>query len=190
MVQKAAPMPEFDILSVGHSSHSYEAFATLLRGAGATAVADVRRTPYSRRHPQFGRETLRDRLRADGIEYAHLGAALGGRPRDAAAPDYEAMARAPEFSAGLDRLMEGARKFRVAAMCAERDPRNCHRCLLVGRALARRGIRVGHVLTDGSLLAHAALEAEFLAAAGEATLFETPDDRLARAYRLQAGRAR
>jgi uncharacterized protein (DUF488 family) len=184
-------MTDFDILTVGHSNQSYEAFARLLKGAGATAVADVRTQPYSRRNPQFNREKLRDALKEDAIAYVHLGDALGGRPRGSGGvPDYEALAAAPEFSAGLDRLMAGARTHRVALMCAERDPRDCHRCLLVSRALARRAVCVGHILGDGALLAHAALEAEFLAAAGEATLFETPDDRLARAYRLQAGKAR
>ncbi len=184
-------MTDFDVLTVGHSNQSYEAFARLLKGAGVGAVADVRTQPYSRRHPQFGREKLRDALKEDAIAYAHLGDALGGRPRGSGgAPDYEALAAAPEFAAGLDRLLEGAARFRVAAMCAERDPRDCHRCLLVSRALARRAVSVGHILGDGTLLAHADLEAEFLAAAGEATLFETPEDRLARAYRLAAGRAR
>ncbi len=184
-------MTDFDLLSVGHSNQSYEAFARLLKGAGVTAIADVRTQPYSRRHPQFGREKLQAALKEDAIAYVHMGDALGGRPRGAGgAPDYEALAAAPEFAAGLDRLVAGARTHRVAAMCAERDPRNCHRCLLVSRALARRGVSVGHILGDGTLLAHAALEAEFLAAAGEATLFETPEERLSRAYRLQAGRAR
>ncbi|MBI1243991.1 MAG: DUF488 family protein [Alphaproteobacteria bacterium] len=180
-------MTDFDILTVGHSNQSYEAFARLLKGAGATAVADVRTQPYSRRNPQFNREKLRDALRADGIEYVHLGDTLGGRPRGTGgAPDYEALAAAPEFSAGLDRLMEGARRYRVAVMCAERDPKDCHRCLLVSRALETRGVSVGHILGDGSLIAHARIEDELVAAAGETNLFETPAERLARAYRRQA----
>jgi uncharacterized protein (DUF488 family) len=151
----------------------------------------VRRTPYSRRNPQFNRETLAASLKADGIAYVHLGDALGGRPRGGSgAPDYAAMAAAPEFAAGLDRLVAGARTHRVAMMCAERDPKDCHRCLLVSRALARHGVSVGHILGDGTLVAHADLEAAFLAAAGPPGLFETPDERLARAYRLQAERAR
>lgn len=190
-MRRPAAMTDFDLLTVGHSNQSYVAFARLLKGAGATAVADVRRTPYSRRNPQFNRETLRDALKADAIAYVHLGDTLGGRPRGGAgAPDYEAMAAAPEFAGGLDRLTAGARTHRVAVMCAERDPKDCHRCLLVSRALARRGVSVGHILGDGTLVAHAALEAEFLAAAGETSLFETADERLARAYRLQAGQAR
>ncbi len=54
--------------------------------------------------------------------------------------DYEAMAKRPEFCAGLDRLLQLAARQRVCLMCAEREPLDCHRCLLVARALAERGL--------------------------------------------------
>ncbi|RAI40330.1 DUF488 family protein [Rhodoplanes roseus] len=52
-------MTNVDILTIGHSSSTFEEFLDRLRGAGATAVADVRSAPYSRRHPQFDRAPLR-----------------------------------------------------------------------------------------------------------------------------------
>src|SRR5262245_49070311 len=112
----------FDLFTIGHSNHPIERFLDLLRGSGVTAIADVRSMPSSRRYPWFSKTRLSERLETEGIAYVPLGDQLGGRPRDATlyrdgVADYEAMARTPEFCAGLDRVGEGARKFRVCLMC-------------------------------------------------------------------------
>jgi uncharacterized protein (DUF488 family) len=77
-------------------------------------------------------------------------------------------------------------RHRVCLLCAEREPLDCHRCLLVGRALAERGLALGHIRADGTIEPHAATEQRLLALAGEADLFRDPAERLARAYRRRA----
>lgn len=144
------------VYTIGHSNHPIERFLDLLHGAGITAVADVRSIPHSRRWPQFSRDRLARSLAAARIAYVHLGAELGGRPADPALlrdgkPDYGRMAAAPGFHAGLDRVMDGARRYRIALMCAEREPLECHRFLLVARALHERGVTLRHILADGSI---------------------------------------
>ena len=182
-----------EILTVGHSSHSPERFIALLRGAGVTAVADVRSAPYSRHAPQFNRDPLRDDLGRAGIAYVFLGRELGGRPAERefyadGVADYEKMAQAPAFVAGLERVIEGAQSYRIALMCSERDPLTCHRCLLVGRALKERGARVSHLLDSGEGVSHSAIEDELLARTGRTgdDLFAPRDERLAAAYREHA----
>jgi uncharacterized protein (DUF488 family) len=181
-----------EVLTVGHSTLPYERFLSLLRGAGVTAVADVRSAPYSRQFPHFSRDELCERLRSDGISYVFLGKELGGRPSEEkfyseGVADYEKMAQAPEFNKGQDRVIEGAKKHRIALMCSERDPLDCHRCLLVGRALARRGVRVGHILSDGSVVRHEQIEDRLLELAGRTDdLFATRSELLAAAYRERA----
>lgn len=187
-------MAEF--LTIGHSTLDYERFVSHLKAEAVTALADVRSAPYSRRVPHFSRDALKSALATDGIAYVFLGKELGGRPgrpehyTDGVA-DYEAMARAPAFQAGLDRLETGAHDHRIALMCAEADPCTCHRCLLVGRALKARGHDVRHLLRDGQATNQAAIEARLLHEAGraETDLFAGPVDPLAEAYRRQAGRA-
>src|SRR5437588_467840 len=120
----------FDLFTIGHSNHPIERFLALICGAGVTSIADVRSVPSSRRYPWFARARLAERLAAERIAYVPLGDALGGRPRDAAlyrdgVADYEAMARTAEFRAGLDRLVDGIRAFRVCLLCAEREPLDC-----------------------------------------------------------------
>jgi len=182
-----------EVLTIGHSTHSWERFVALLHSANVTAIADVRTSPYSRHSPQFSRDTLRAQLQLDGISYVFLGKELGGRPSghrfycDGIA-DYEKMAQTPEFSKGLDRVIDGSKKYRIALMCSERDPLDCHRCLLVGRALAQRGVRVNHILDDGRTISHSQIEESLLRLAGRdaADLFAPPSEMLATAYRARA----
>ncbi len=121
-----------------------------------------------------------------------MGDMLGGRPVNPALycegiANYEAMAQTEEFHAGLDRVVGDMRRHRVCLMCSEREPLDCHRCLLVAPALASRGIRIGHILGDGSVEPHAATEDRLLALTAEAPdLFGGRPQRLADAYRRRA----
>ena len=186
-------MSAFDLFSIGHSNIPAERFIATLREAGADAVADVRSTPFSRRFPWFSGKSLAATLAHHGMTYLAYGDALGGRPRDAAlyrdgVADYEAMARRPDFHLGLDRLLADAARSRVCLMCAEREPLDCHRCLLVAHSLAERGLGIGHILHDGMIEPHQATEQRLLSLVGEDhDLFVTgQDERLAAAYRRRA----
>lgn len=165
----------------------------LLRLAGVSAIADVRSTPFSRRFPWFSGKNLAATLAQHGMAYLAYGEALGGRPRDAAlyrdgVADYEAMARQQDFQIALDRLIAEGAQHCVCLMCAEREPLDCHRCLLVARSLAERGLTIGHILHDGRVEPHAATEQRLLALTNASDdLFVTgQDERLAAAYRRRA----
>ncbi len=67
---------------------------------------------------------------------------------------YEKLSRTALFRQGIDRVKQGAADYRVALMCAEREPMDCHRTLLVSKALATDGVAVSHILPDGALEAH------------------------------------
>lgn len=144
------------IYTVGHSNHSTEKFISLLTASGITAVADVRSRPFSRRHPQFNKERLAAALAQCGIAYVFLGKELGARSEDPTCYEngkvqYRRLAATPAFKAGIERVLAGAAKFRVALMCAEKEPLDCHRTLLVSRALEGTGASIAHILADGSV---------------------------------------
>lgn len=182
-----------EVLTIGHSTHTWDRFVALLHGAGITAIADVRSSPYSRHAPQFSRDSLVANLRDVGIAYVFLGKELGGRPASrtlfcGGVADYERMAATTEFAAGLDRVIEGGNRYRIALMCAERDPLDCHRCLLIGRRLRERGLEVGHILADGTIQPHQAIETRLLAVtrvSGD-DMFAPPAERLSHAYRARS----
>lgn len=180
------------IWTIGHSSLGIDVFMGLLKAAGIEAVADVRSSPWSRHNPQFNREPLKDSLKAAGITYAWLGAELGGRPSEPryyceGVADYRLMRQAPAFASGLERITNGANTYRVALMCAEKHPLNCHRCLLVGRALHEAGRPIVHLLHDGATMTQADVEEELLVLAGRdgADLFAPHRERVDAAYWTQ-----
>jgi hypothetical protein len=102
------------------------------------------------------------------------------------------MAERPAFKAGLKRVIDGAARHRIALMCSEHDPLDCHRCLLVGRALAQRGVPVNHILLGGRERSQGDIEEELLAMAGQnqaqTDFFASPEERLSAAYRSRASK--
>lgn len=136
------------IFTIGHSNQTAEQFVGLLQKHGVRLLADVRSAPASRFSPQFNRAALTGSLQAAGIDYRWFGQSLGGKPR---APE-------PIFKAGIAELLQAAGAQSTAIMCAERDPRMCHRTHLVTPALLEHGTTVTHILADGTLLPHDALQ--------------------------------
>lgn len=148
-----------NIYTIGHSTHSIEAFIELLKTHSITAICDVRSAPYSRMNPQFNREALQDTLRGQGITYVFLGKELGARSNDSSCyrngkVQYDLLAATELFKRGLDRVLKGSEKFRVALMCAEKDPLHCHRTILVARNIVTQGTPVRHILSDGVIETH------------------------------------
>jgi uncharacterized protein (DUF488 family) len=153
------------LFTIGHSSHPLEPFTALLRDAGITQVADVRRWPRSRRHPHFDDDALAVELASAGIAYAHVAELGGHRDRLAGSPndgwDVEAFngyadhLASAEFGRGLERLLALATARPTAVMCAEGDWRRCHRRLLADVLVARELADVRHVAPDGSVAPHA-----------------------------------
>lgn len=151
------------VWTVGHSNHEFDRLAELLTGERVEFVVDVRSYPYSSFAPQFGREELEPALRRSGIRYLYLGDALGGRPacEDQYDEDghalYDSMAREPAFDEAIERILRGAAEHRIALLCSEGKPDECHRRLLVGRVLTQRGAELRHILPDGTVRAEAAV---------------------------------
>jgi uncharacterized protein (DUF488 family) len=174
------------VFTIGHSNHDWSTFKQLLKKADIGAIADVRSSPASRL-PHYNRASLKDRLNATGIAYVFLGLELGGRPKGGSRPDYELMAASPLFAEGIQQVEEIAPRTRLALMCSEHEPLTCHRCLLVGRRLAERGVTIAHILRDGTVEPNDHTEDRLLARTRrkERDLSAPRADRLAAAYRTQ-----
>ena len=145
-----------EVFTIGHSTHPVERFVELLRGQAVEVLADVRSTPFSRFNPQFNRASLAKSLESAGIRYEFLGETLGARSTDPACFEngrvsYARLADSAPFKRGIEQLVGAAEAQRVAIMCAEKEPLDCHRTILVGRVLERQGVTVRHILADGSV---------------------------------------
>ena len=183
------------VYTIGHSNQPLADFLSALNANGITAVADVRSYPYSQMNPQFDRKSLSAELKALGIAYVFLGKELGARSSD---PDcykdgkvqFDRLAKSELFREGVERVLQGMEHYRVALMCAEREPLACHRTILVSRHLAELGLSVRHILSSTETEDHADTMLRLLheLELDEANLFLDRADLLAEAYRLQASR--
>jgi uncharacterized protein (DUF488 family) len=151
-----AAAPEGEVWTIGHSTHALPAFLHILQAYGIETVADVRRFPGSRRHPQFGAEALAASLQARGMDY-HWFPDLGGRRRpDLLEPEgsawrhpsfraYAQYLQSEEFAQALVSLMHVAKASRTAIMCSELLWWRCHR-RLIADVMLFCGWEVVHIL--------------------------------------------
>ena len=187
-------MESHQIFTIGHSTLSFDTFVSALAAYGVNVVADVRSAPFSRFNPAFNRDLLKRELKSRGVEYLFVGKELGGRPADSACYEngrasYARMAQTDLFLSGLDRVIQGSKVHRIALMCSEAEPLNCHRTLLIARALTERGVAVTHIERNGQSASHADVEARLLTLVGlSENLFRTRDEVLADAYEIQTRR--
>ena len=160
-----------------------------------TAIGDVRSKPYSRMNPQFNREGLQAALREKGIAYVFLGKELGARSEDASCyqngkVQYDRLAETELFQHGTKRVREGAAKYRIALMCAEKEPLDCHRTILVARHIVATGFEVQHILGDGQLEGHEEALGRLVRQLHlpEGDMFSAQQEVFQEAYRLQGDR--
>jgi len=182
-----------ELFTIGHSTHTIERFVELLKTHDINALCDVRSSPYSRFTPQFNREPLKDELSQHHIIYLYLGEELGPRSSDPTCYEegkvqYNRLAQKNIFKQGINRLRKGATRYRIALMCAEKDPLTCHRMLLVCRNLRQDDIIIKHILEDGALEDNRETEKRLmkLMKVNPMDLFSTEEDQIQRAYDRQS----
>ena len=145
------------LFTIGYSGRSLDEFIALLEQYKITALCDVRSMPYSRRNPQFNRESLQQDLKSRNIDYVFLGEELGARSKDPSSyvdgkAIYGKIAELPLFKQGLERIKLGMEKdYILALMCAEKDPLSCHRSILICRNLRDANIDIRHIIDNKSI---------------------------------------
>lgn len=152
------------VYTVGHSNGGLETLIETLAGHDVARLVDVRRDPSSRRHPQFNRPALAAALAAAGIRYRHE-EDLGGyrqprpgtrSPNDGLDGPFQAYAdhmATAAWRAAFARVRTGAAELATALLCAEVDPRRCHR-RLIADALLDAGCTVVHLLGGAAVRRH------------------------------------
>jgi uncharacterized protein (DUF488 family) len=144
------------IFTVGHSTRPIDEFVELLRAHGVREIVDIRSIPRSRHNPQFNADVLEHSLQENDIGYKHI-KELGGLRharkdslnlgwRNASFRGFADYMATPEFSEGLETLIEVASAKETAIMCAEAVPWRCHRSL-IGDALTEKGWIVRDIMS-------------------------------------------
>ncbi len=182
-------MQSLKIFTIGHSNHKLEYFIGILQKTGISAIADVRSSPYSRFTPHFNRKELEIALKRENIAYVFLGDQLGARTKDRSCyidgqASYERIEQSKFFQEGLQRVLDGAQKYNIALMCAEKEPLDCHRTILVAKVLKEKGIQIVHILADGALEDSIITDNRLLAMVGKETC-DFFSDPLQQAYEIR-----
>jgi uncharacterized protein (DUF488 family) len=142
--QSPKQLSDQKLWTIGHGSKSFDAVADALNRHGVQMIVDVRSQPYSRRFPEFTKQELEDATASAGFGYRWLGDKLGGKPIPAG----------ENLEAGLDELAGLCASSHVALLCAEADPRHCHRDAILAPAMESRGYVVIHILPDEAAAPH------------------------------------
>jgi uncharacterized protein (DUF488 family) len=171
-VQKSA------LYTIGHGSRKIDDFLSLLKGFDIEYLVDVRSQPFSRFHPQFNQKNLQRILPLHGIQYIFMGDSLGGRPKDTSCydeygkVDYRAIRTKDFFKRGIERLKVACEKgLKVAVMCSERNPCDCHRTRLIGEVVCNEGFLLKHIDEKGELKEHVTVISEINKGKAQSDLF-------------------
>jgi uncharacterized protein (DUF488 family) len=187
------------IYTVGHSTHPLEVFLELLKAYSINCLIDVRSIAASSYNPQYNKEPLTNFLKANGIIYMHFAEEFGARHTDPDLLDdegkvnFELVRKSWNFKNGVERLWQGIDKgYKIALMCSEGEPFDCHRFSMISIALEKDGFEVQHILKDKSIRTNGQLESQLLKKyekkIPQPDMFQpnvTLDDQLKAAYRLR-----
>lgn len=143
------------VWTIGHSTHPFDEFLSMLHSFNIEMIADIRSYPGSRKFPQFNKEVLEVSLPKEKIQYVHL-KKLGGRRkvnpeskntswRHPAFRGYADYMETKAFQEGLEELKKIASQKRTAYMCSEAVWWRCHRSM-VSDALKAQGWKVMHIM--------------------------------------------
>ncbi len=157
------------VYTIGHSTHEIEYFVALLNKFDINCVIDVRSSPYSRIAPQFNKPLLSSTLREHNIIYMHFEKEFGARhtkpsllDKDGSV-DFDKVRETDEFKQGVQRLKNGLdHDYKIALMCSEANPFDCHRFSMISYQLVKEGMHVNHILQNGNSLDNSELENRLL----------------------------
>jgi uncharacterized protein (DUF488 family) len=170
------------IYTIGYGNRSLSDFLALLERYHIRYLLDVRTSPHAKYNDDFSKAPLDAALKMRDMRYVFMGDALGGRPKDPDCytadghVDYDRVRAAAFYQAGIARLRTAyGQGHRVALMCSELKPHQCHRVKLIGETLHALDIPVEHIDEHGELKPHADVMRLLLSKeeqAGQLTLFD------------------
>lgn len=147
------------IFSIGYGNRQMNEFIKLLEDNEINLLVDVRTNPYSRWKPEFNSKAFQITLAEYNIQYIHK-VNLGGKPKNEEIYtngnlDYDKIRKSVAYLQGLEYLERGLEfNYKIAIMCSELNPLECHRYNLIGEDLSHRGWEVIHIGKEGELLPH------------------------------------
>ena len=187
------------IYTIGYSAFDIDSFICALKDYGVNCLIDVRSVPSSSYFPEYNEKALKNRLETEHIRYRHYPEFGARQPEQQYYSqngylDFDHYLKSHEFLGGIKRVLAGIQmNYCFSLMCAEKDPINCHRAIMVARGFEEAGCNVQHIRVDGGgkpfLEDQRELEKRLMKKQGDdpdqISMLETMEERIARAYQKQ-----
>src|SRR5690625_1372122 len=171
-------MKDATIYPIGHGNKKLEDSIPELKSFEIQFLLDIRSKPYSKWNPQFNQAALDLELENNGITYVFVGDTLGGLPEDRSCYDYngkvvyDLIKEKDFFKEGLERLtIANEKHIKLAIMCSESKPEECHRSKLIGQELLKKKISLKHIVSDKLVKSQEMVMAELTKGKGTVDLF-------------------
>ncbi len=189
------------IYTIGYSGFSIDDFIETLKDNSINVIIDVRSMAYSERYADYNKDHLETKLKNNHIYYRNYITEFGARQENPlyynsneGYLDFEKFSLSAEFQLGVKKICDSLEQgYRICLMCAEKNPIQCHRTILVARSFFEKGYEIIHIIPGGNTLTQNQIEEELLRTyfpqRGQLSLFSnsnmTEKDYICEAYRMQ-----
>jgi uncharacterized protein (DUF488 family) len=151
-------MKEKIIYTIGYGNREIKDFFDLLKKYDIEFLIDVRSFPYSKLKHFYSKPSLEGLSKKNNVQYVFWGKSLGGKPDneelyfDDGRVNYKKIQEQDYYQKSIERLIDGYNQgFKLALMCSELKPEECHRSKLIGESLIEKDIKVQHIDSNGNL---------------------------------------
>ena len=188
------------VYTIGYTSFDIDNFIRVLKKYGVTCLVDVRSVAKSSYYKDYDDVVLAPNLKKHGILYRNYKEEFGARQENKAFYsekgylDFEVFASSLQFLEGVNKIKSAQKLgYKVCLMCAEKDPINCHRTILIARNLAKMGFHVEHILANEQVCSQGEIDErlldKFFPTRMQVSLFGednlSDEEKLEKAYRLK-----
>lgn len=146
------------VFTIGYAAFNIDDFIGVLKDHKISHLIDVRSNPVSEYFNDYNSFNLEPKLKQHNIIYENLALEFGARQANkefffkSGFVDFEKFTQSEPFNNGLAKIRNGLKQdTNFVLMCAEKDPINCHRSIMIAHAMQKNGIEVLHILSDGQL---------------------------------------
>jgi len=141
------------LYTIGYSGFSVPDFIDVLKRYRINVIIDVRSTPFSSYFSAYNKEHLERLLKSHHIYYRNYAKEFGAQQIERrfytaqGYLDFELFTASDIYHHGYQKIEDGLKQEYVFAfMCAEKDPMDCHRSIMVSKTFNDHGYSVLHLL--------------------------------------------
>ena len=187
------------LYTIGYTAFKLNDFINKLKIYNISCLVDVRSVAYSQHYPDYNKENLIKVLKIHGIVYRNYVAEFGARQtqqcyfNSAGYLDFEKFTQSDIFNEGYNKILLGIKKgYTFALMCAEADPIDCHRNIMVAKEFFKRGFDIKNIIKDGTIQTQEDIERRlleiFFSTRNQLSLFnseKTENELISEAYKMK-----